>query len=439
MTIQGATSAPTDRHDTLPFDSGQARDAISWGLALAAALALTGLVLLDSRSGMASALAGVRFDLQPGSLLAPLVAAGVLVAVRRGAHERLGWGATLGLGYLAGLAWTLSLAVVDGGSGLASTTSQPQDYLRAVSAVGGDPGLFLRSFLDRTGEWSSPARQHPPGPVLLLWATQPLGLVRPATLVLAIALIGCLTVPLTAAAVRSLCGEPAARRLLPVLALAPWALWTTGSVDAVTGAVCAVMLWCGVRGSEPGRSPWWALLAGLLLGVAGLMSYSAVWLGATLLATYFVRRRPLLNIVSGAGALTVLGLTRLAGFDWAAGLRAARTDVGLPEMRPWLWLPLAVLVLLIAGGPALVAAVRKVRNTPGWPFLIGAALTVLFAMTSRSGPGDLEHAALPLPWLLVAAVAPDTPGGRIPPAPTLLIGIGAAGAVLLQAPPVIWW
>ena len=72
----------------------------------------------------------------------------------------------------------------------------------------------------------------------------------------------------------------------------------------------------------------------------------------------------------------------------------------------------------------------------GWPFLVGAALAVLFAIVSGLSRGEVERSFLPFfPWLLVAAVAPEpgpAPRGAVA-SPVLLIAVGAATAVILQA------
>lgn len=417
----------------------EVRDALRWTLAVTVGLLLTAVfVALDLRLGTASApfTGAYRSKLRIGSVLAPAVAAAVLLAVARGVHERLTWRAVLFGGYLAAAGWALALALVDGGNGLASPVTNPQEYLADVPSVGNDPLGFLRTFVASAGQHTVATRQHPPGPVLLLWAVRPLGLVRAETLGLAITLVGCLAVPLVAVAVRSLCGELAARRLLPVLALAPWAVWTAVSMDAVTTTLCAASLACGVVGSEPGRSRCWAPLAGLLLGTGALFSYAVAWLGATLLATYFLRRRPVLNALTAVGALVPLGLARLAGFVWPDGLTAAQADFSLRvgPQRSWLlWAPLDLLLLGLACGPAIAASARKWRSTPGWPFLVGAGLAVGFALGSGLSRGEVERSWLPFfPWLLVAAVAPEVGGAGPSRTPLLLTGLGALTAVVVE-------
>lgn len=415
-------------------------DAARWLAVVAAGLALSALaVTLDARLGTASApfTGRYRLKIDPGTLLAPLVAVAVLAGVRRGVHERLPWRWLLAASYAAAAAWALGLALVDGGNGLAGPVTAPDGYLPDALAVGSDPAGFLQDFVARAGEQSASTRQHPPGPVLLLWGLIRLGVSSPAALGVLITLVGCLSVPLVAVAVRSLCREPAARRLLPALVLAPYAVWLAVSLDAVTLALGAGAIACGVVGSEPRRSPLWAVGAGLLLGAAALFSYSVGWLAASLIATYFVRRRPLLNMISGGAALIPLALAQLAGFVWTDGLTAAQADFSLrvEPHRSWaVWVLLDVFLLAIACGPALAASARKLRRTPGWPFVVGAGLAVLFAIGSGLSRGEVERSFLPFfPWLLVAAVAPEPGREEASPTPLLLVTLGALSAVVIEA------
>lgn len=461
---RGPVSPATVASPPLSGSRAPLHDAGLWAALVACGLLVSALaVAVDARLGTASApfTGEYRFKLEIGSLLAPAVAAGVVAAVRRGLHERLAWSRVLLLGYLASVAWALSLAVVDGGNGLASPVTNPDEYLRDVPAVGDDPGGFLETFVGRSGEYSVATRQHPPGPVLLLWALGQVGVTRPAVLGTVLTLVGCASVPLVAVAVRSLCGAPAARRLLPYLVLAPYAVWLAVSMDAVTTTLCAAFVACGVVGSEPRRTPWWAAAAGALLGVAALFSYAAPWLAGSVLATYFVRRRPLLNILGGVAALVPLLLVRLAGFVWPDGLSAAQADFSLrvePNRSALLWAFLNLVILLIACGPAGVAALRKIRRTPGWPFLVGAGFAVGFAVASGLARGEVERSWLPFfPWLLVPVVAPErrhfrpdrapaTGPDRLPEGPTLrpppaasaptsvvLLGLAAATAIVIES------
>lgn len=418
-------------------------DAARWCLLVAAGLVLTAVaVVAHLRLGTASApfIGRYRIKLDAGTLVAPAVALSVLAAVRSRWHERVSWRWLLIGGYAASVAWALGLAFVDGGNGLASPVDGPDEYLPDVSAVHGDPIGFLSSFVGHatSADYTIATRQHPPGPVLLLWALRHIGFTRPATLGLTITLIGCATVPLVAMCVRSLCGQLAARRLVPVLALAPYTVWLAVSMDAVTMTLCAAAITCGVLAGERDRSSWWAVPSGLLLGVGALFSYSAGWLGITVLVLYFVRRRPKLIMIAGIAALLPLGLVRLAGFVWPDGLTAAQADFSLRvgPQRSWvLWIFLDLVVLVMACGPAIVAAGRKLRRSPGWPFLVGAVLAVGFALGSGLSRGEVERSWLPFyPWLLVPAIAPErVDGDRPAPTPILLVALGAAGAIIIEA------
>jgi hypothetical protein len=95
---------------------------------------------------------------------------------------------------------------------------------------------------------------------------------------------------------------------------------------------------------------------------------------------------------------------------------------------------LSLVALVLACGPPIVASARKIRNTPAWPFLVGAAVAVLFGALAGLARGGVEAAWLPFfPWLTIAAVAPATPGGPLPPVPWLLVGGGVLTALVIEA------
>lgn len=414
-------------------------DALAWLLLVAAGLGLTTLARV---TGLKVGVPGApftgeyRIKVELGTVLAPAVAVLVIAAVRAGLVERLAWRRLLVLAYLAALGWALALAVVDGGNGLAYPIANPAEYLRDVPAVGDAPSEFVRDFVANAPQYSTATRTHPPAPVLLLWALVRLGISRPAGLGLVVTALGSLTVPAVGIAVRSLCGEHAARRLLPVLVLAPYAVWVAVSMDGVTAALCAVFVALGVVASEPGRRPWWALAAGGVLGVAALFSYAVGWLAAIPLVACFVRRRVRPIVLIGIGALAPLALARALGFVWPDGLTAAQADwsVRVGPHRSWLlWAVLDLVLLVIACGPHIVTAARLVRRTPGWPFLVGAGIGVGFAIGSGLARGEVERSWLPFfPWLLVPVVGTDETGEPASPS-LLLLALGAAAAVVIEA------
>ncbi len=417
----------------------RAPDAATWLLLVAAGFALT---FLARRLGMRVGVPGApftgeyRFKVEVGTVLAPGVAVAVLAGVRAGIVERLGWRRLLLLSYVAALAWSLALAVVDGGNGLTYPIANPDEYLRDVPAVGDDPAGFVRDFVANTPEYTVATRTHPPAPVLLLWLLGRLGITRPATLGVIVTALGCATVPAVGVALRSVCGEVAARRLLPALVLAPYAVWVAVSMDGVTAALGATFVALGVVASEPGRKPWWALGSGAVLGVASLFSYAVGWLAATLLVVCFIRRRATTIALIGLGALVPLAVARVWGFVWPDGLTAAQADwsVRVGPHRSWLlWALLDLVVLVIACGPHVVTAARRVRHTAGWPFLVGALVGVGFALGSGLARGEVVRTWLPFfPWLLVPVIGTDTDGEPAKPS-LVLLAIGAAAAVVLES------
>ncbi|NJC70396.1 hypothetical protein HC031_11835 [Planosporangium thailandense] len=423
----------------------QWRDAAGWSVLAVTGLALTAAaVRVGAQLGTASApfLGRYRFQLGPSSILAPAVAAAVIVLAARGWLDRTRWWAVLGWSYLCTLAWALALAVVDGAAGFTRALSSPDEYSADLAAVGRSPAHFVRHFTEHAGQLSVAARGHPPGPVLLLWGLHRAGVRDNLVLGLLITALGALAVPLVLAAVRGTCGETAARRYLPVLVLAPYAIWTAVSLDAVVATLGAAMVAAGVHASARERTGWragaWAGVAGLLAGGAALFSYAVPWLGLALILLYFARRRPFLNLASGIGALVpVLIASDVFGFSWAAGLRVAHADWAVriaPHRSALWWSGISLVALLLAVGPPLLASLRKVRNTPAWPFLVGAGTAVLFSVLAGLARGGVEHAWLPFfPWLTVAAVAPERQAGPPVAAPLLLTVLGVVVAVVVEA------
>jgi hypothetical protein len=433
-------AAPPARDDT----SRSERLATLWWVALVAiGLALTYLAIRrDAQLGTAGAPFVGRYSLRlgPGTLLAPVVAGIVLAVAARGWLDRLRWPALLAASFAAALAWALALALVDGTAGLTRSPLSGAQYRTDVADVGDDPLGYLRRFTSAGTAHSVATRGHPPGQVLLLWGLQHIGMSKLATGLL-ITAVGALSVPLVLLAVRGVCGDTAARRYAVLLVLAPYAVWTAVSVEAVVALLGAALVVAGERASAADQPGWrraaWSVVAGLLVGVAALFSYAAPWLGLSVVLLYFARRRPFLNLGTGLGVLIPILAVQLLGFRWVDGLMAARADY-LNRVQPHLsalwWSVLSLVVLLLVTGPAAIASARKVRNTPGWPFLVGAAAAVAFTVLAGFAGGGAEHTWLPLfPWLTVAAVAPERQAGPPVRTPLLLATVGAVASMAIQA------
>ncbi|HEV7899386.1 MAG TPA: hypothetical protein VGP31_16260 [Planosporangium sp.] len=442
--VEATTGAPGQRRWIPEATRRSWRDALGWGVLTLAGLAVTTLAVhAGAQLGTASApfLGRYRFQIGPASLLAPAVAAAVVVLTARGWLDRLRWPLVLVWSYLAALAWALALALVDGTAGLTRALSSPDEYSADLAAVGDSPVHFVRHFTEHAEHLSVAARGHPPGPVLLLWALHRVGVRDDLALGLLVTALGALAVPLVLAAVSGICGERAARRYLPVLALAPYAVWTAVSLDGIVAMLGAAMITAGVHASARERTGWrsaaWAGVAGLLAGIAALFSYSVPWLGLALILLYFARRRPFLNLASGVGVLVpVLAVSDLLGFSWASGLGVAQDDWAsrvVPYRSAVWWGGISLVALLLAVGPPLFASLRKVRNTPAWPFLVGAGVAVLFSVLAGLARGGVEHAWLPFfPWLTVAVVAPERQAGPPVAAPLLLTVLGVVVAVVVE-------
>src|SRR2546421_705209 len=419
-------------------------DLLAWLVLTMLGLGLTAwAVHIGAHLGTAGApfLGRYRWQLSALSALAPAVAVAVLVTARLGWFERARWGLVLAGSYLFALAWAVALALVDGAAGLTRSLLDPDNYLADIGSVGDDPLGYLRDFTHDVRAHSVSARGHPPGPVLLLWALQRIGLTNHLGLALLITAVGALTVPLVLGSVRDVCGDVPARRYTVVLILAPSAIWVAVSLDVFVAVLGAAMVAAGVRASARQRTGLragaWSVLAGALLGIAALFSYAAPWLGLCLVCLYFARRRPFLNLGTGLGALAPIVLADRLGFAWLSGLTAARSDY-VSRIEPYRsvgwWSAISLVVLLLVAGPPLYASIRKLRNTPGWPFLVGAASAVVFSIVAGIARGGVEHAWLPFfPWLIVAAVAPERQGGEPVPAPLLLTAVGALVAIVIEA------
>ena len=419
-------------------------DLATWLVLSVVGLALTWVAVRSGANlGTQSApfLGSYRFMFGFASVLAPVVAAGVLLATVRGRFEAAPWRTVLALGWAGSFVWALSLAVVDGAAGLTRSLEAPGNYLTDVPHVGDRFLGYLGSYVDVAPTLSNAARGHPPGPVLFLWSLERLGITDRLTLGLLMTALGALVTPFVLAAMRGVCGEDAARRFAPVLMIAPYAVWVAVSVDVVVALLGAAMVVMGVRASDRRRTGWraggWALACGVTLGVAALFSYAAPWLGLSVVCLYFARRRAWLNFATGLGALLPVLAASLAGFTWLDGLVVARDDYAarVEPARPALaWSAISVVVLLLAAGPPLIRSLRRLRNTPGWPFLIGAGVAVAFSILAGLSRGGAEAAWLPFfPWLTVAAVAPKTQGGEPAPTPLLLVGFGSLTAIVVEA------
>jgi hypothetical protein len=350
----------------------------------------------------------------PGTPLA--VAVALIVVCGAPAARRLRWGPLLGVGYLASLGWTLSLALVDGWSrGLATRLTPQAEYLHDVPKVSSIPAMlhgFSSHILDfRPGSWTTHVAGHPPGAFLVFVLLHRVGLGGGAPAALLCVAVGA-TAPLSVAvALRALQGEASARTGLPFLVLWPGAIWVGASADGLfTGVVAAGLALLAV-GSW--RS---AAAGGLLLGYALYLSYGLVFAGALALVVLAQRNRGRLaaTVAGAAGAAAVVAAFTLAGFWWLTGyhLVVQRYYQGWAADRPygyWVWADLACLVLSAGPvtGPALYRAARRwreLRAAAVW-LPLAAALAIAAADLSGLSKAEVERIWLPYEIWLLAATA----------------------------------
>ncbi|MET8769799.1 hypothetical protein [Streptomyces sp. NPDC004658] len=386
--------------------------------------------------------------LGPGTPAAVLVAVAV-VAWGPAVAARLPWRGLLLAAWATALAWTWSLALVDGWRrGVAGRLTTRNEYLTVIGRFHDIPAA-LRDFTQHIvsgspAPWPAHIAGHPPAATLTFVLLDRVGLGGGGW-----AGAWCVTVGATACvavlvAVRALADERLARRAAPFLVLAPAAVWVGASADGYFAAVAAwsvALLALAVTG----RSVAWAAGSGLLYGLTCYLSYGLtlfVLIGAAVVVTgrRRVRRRPVLALLFAAGAAVVPAAFTLAGFDWWEGYRllVTRYYQGVGGIRPygyWVWANLACTVLIT--GLATTAGLRRTgvslprrRTAPTaesrLALLVAAALLALLA-ADLSGMSKAETERIWLPfamWLL--------PACALLPRPRAWLTAQAALALLLN-------
>ncbi|WP_399340345.1 hypothetical protein [Umezawaea sp. Da 62-37] len=338
-----------------------------------------------------------------GTPLALLVAV-LVVAKGPELADRLPWRGALAAGYGTAVAWTVSLALVDGWDrGFAGRLTTSDEYLHEVPGVT-DVGAMLRGFSARIldyqpDSWTTHVSGHPPGALLAFVGLDRIGLSGGAWAALLCVLVGGLTAVAVPVALRAWGNdEAAARAVLPFAALFPGAVWIGVSADGMFAGVTA----CGIALLALGRP----LLAGLLLGLGIFLSYGLVLVGVIALVVAWRDWKALGLAV--LGAVVVVVAFAAAGFWWLDGyhLVVERYYQGIASSRVyyyWVWANLAAAVL--AAGLAPIAGLARIRRSPA-AWLAGAAVAaMLFADLSGLSKAEVERIWLPFTAWLTAATA----------------------------------
>ncbi|HEY2636314.1 MAG TPA: hypothetical protein VGI54_02915, partial [Solirubrobacteraceae bacterium] len=366
----------------------------------------------------------------PGTLPA-LALAALAACFAVSAAESLSWRRLLAAAFVGGLAWMFALAFVDGPGGIGHILTTPYEYLRTAHRID-DVGRLLREYVSRIPysaaprNWTVHVAGHPPGALLFFVALVRLGLGSGFAAGAVVTLAAASTAVAVLTCVRALGGEGAARRAAPFLVFGPAAVWQAVSADAMFAAVAAWGLAAlavaattgrGCRGLRGGlRSVAFAVVGGLLLGYAVMLSYGLPLLGLLVVAVLWLGGswRPL--PVAAFAAAAVVGVFAALGFSYPAALSALheRYWAGVAGRRPWtywIWGDLAALScsagpLLGAGLGSLVArgrgALRHASTRVAATLAGTAAISVLVADASQMSKAEVERIWLPfLPWLLL--------------------------------------
>ncbi|WP_328874487.1 hypothetical protein OHT76_32985 [Streptomyces sp. NBC_00287] len=371
-----------------------------------------------------------------GPHVGPGTAAAIVVAVAVVAYgpplaARLPWRGLLLTVWGAGMAWTFSLALVDGWQrGIARRLTTRYEYLQVIDRFHDIPAT-LRDFTDHIligspDHWPAHIAGHPPGATLTFVYLDRIGLGGGAW-----AGVWCIVVGATAAlailvTIRTLADEKLARRAAPFLVLAPGAVWLGASADGYFAAVATwavALLALAVTGRRP---RWTGLASGLLFGLTVYLSYGLtlyVVIAAAVLFLGSERVRPLLFAV--AGFLVVPIVFTALGFYWweAYDLLVTRYNQGAGGTRPqayWVWANLACQVLVV--GLATAAGLRRtgvavIRRESAAGFRLGvlvlaALVAMLVADLSGMSKAETERIWLPFAlWLLPSCAFLTGPRG----------------------------
>jgi hypothetical protein len=347
----------------------------------------------------------------PGTVPAVLIALlGSLFAARWA--ERLAWRWLLVATFVVGLAWSLSLAYVDGQDGIGLLLDHGNEYLNTARATTDIRGT-LQEYVDRIPlasdrNWPVHLAGHPPGALLFFVLLVKLGLGSAFAAGLVVTAVAATTSIAVLITLRLLGAEEHARNVAPFLALGPAAIWHAVSADAMFAAVvawgiCALAL-AAVHGSRS-----WAVVAGLVLGYGVFLSYGLPLVGLLALGVLYLAGnwKPLPWAV-GAALLVALTFAAL-GFNWVEAYPVLRDRYydGVASQRPtayFIWGNIAA--LLFASGPIVAAGLTQVGRTARVVSVLGLAgwTMVLLADISLMSKAEVERIWLPfVPWLLLPA------------------------------------
>ncbi|WP_329460013.1 hypothetical protein [Streptomyces sp. NBC_01497] len=356
----------------------------------------------------------------PGTPAAVAVAV-LVVTYGPTAAEVLSWRLTLAATWASAMAWTFSLALVDGWQrGIAGRLTTRHEYVSAIPRFD-DLWPALHTFSQhivggRPGYWPAHVAGHPPGAVLTFVLLDRMGLGGGGWAGVFCVVTGSSVAVAALIALRALGTEATARTAAPFLVLTPAAIWVGASGDGYFASVAAwALALLALAATRRVRRPAAAAIgSGLLFGLAVHVSYGLTLIALPGLAVLWCARtlRPLPYVLGAAAG--VAGLFVAVGFRWwdAYPLLVVRYYQGVGGVRPysyWLFGDLGTVVA--SAGLASVAGIGRLLRFPlrdnRAVVLLGCAFLLAIVAADVSGMSKAETERIWLPftlWLPATAV-----------------------------------
>ena len=152
--------------------------------------------------------------------------------------EGLPWRRLLLVVFVAGLAWMLALAFVDGPRGVSTILDDPYEYLRTARRTT-NLHAALQEYVSRIGyeaaprNWPVHIAGHPPGAFTFFVLLVRVGLGSGFAAGMVVTVLAATTAVGVLVTMNTLDAERLARRAAPFLVLGPAAIWQSVSADAM--------------------------------------------------------------------------------------------------------------------------------------------------------------------------------------------------------------
>ena len=268
--------------------------------------------------------------------------------------------------WLMATAWTVLLALSDGWSGMVGPLTSHGEYFEGIRPVIADPQGWLRTFTEQALHYPTHVAGHPPGPMMVLWALNALGLHGPGWAAALLVAVGTSSVAALAITVRTIANEAAARRMLPFLVLAPLAVWIATTMDALFLGIGAWAIALLATAAEPVDNLLSPNVAG---GSLRSRTNAAPCPGSSSSRIAAGSRRRAAGVMSlSTGPRSRTRTTARACSPALRGLAAGALFGALPYLSygllPLFAVGLAVLVLTRPGRPVIVAVLAGCAIVP---------------------------------------------------------------------------